>query len=1143
MDSAKIAATNFPLVETARKIDIARGLSEPERCPKCRQSRRQEIRSDGAIFAEPPKQFDNSVRCWGKYGLAYVKRKPLARIPVPDESVSVDLPLLYLENPGEIQTQRDLDIAEKFSRIAPAAEALVRNLEDPNGTRVSVLIGPTGTGKSTWAPYRLLKSKIGDHGRICVTQPRLVTLRKQKGRNHKGLENDSTTPGYIARELLRTTGVGAGHEIGFQYSGEYDQQDRYTKLLYVTDGTLINWLQDGRIGQFDVVFVDEAHEQSSNMEQIFALLKYRLPLYPRLRVVIASATADVDRFRDYFGNGDKDTVFLAAPDSETCTTLHLIHDRSLEDWQTEFVGLSALCKVTDPSALRKMLPEVLIQLVNKIRTDPSFTRLGTTQGDILIFVPTVGLANSISDKLKNENENLNNIVVCHAQCTESELKSFKESEQLASDAEKNDSSTKPARIILATNYAETSVTLANVRYVIDSGLILQPDWDPETASSRFDVKWHSKAGCTQRKGRVGRTQAGEYFRLFSQVAFAEFPDHTPPDLTRQPLDSFLLSVKAAGIEHLQSFKWLSRQSASKGESPNEFNRAVASISKRDALDANGDITQRGIELGQLRTPRVELAACLALADRFACAFEVATMIAFVGQRRSPFVQSEDGLLGFSKWRTGCFDDLEFYFRLFYHWWNTPVNKRDQWAKNEGLSSEYFQDVLKQRDASLASLQRKDSKKNQRNLDLARLYRVRLIIAKCVLEWAYILDTDSPSSFDPVSANCPCRLPIRIDRDSACLSKPGLEAFVCLERISRGNKLFARHIVCVEKDHLQKIESASLPGVALLFSELNAGSKRSAEQTRDAICQLPPRPTQNQFCVGDMPDTLRFVRSISSEEVRVVLAECAKTGFPVLVSGVKGFLEAGDIFRAIIEDNSAEAAKASHTQIRNSYRDLIGKSFSGTVLNKATYKGLVNKLWVRLEPGVDALLHKQDMHVGAWGLLQNPAVGQRLEVSLKSASPSGDLYLETLEYAKRSEDAFELGQRHKGFIKEVAVQWIKGGYDLTSSTSISQVKVEITPGRVGLLELNDKIVRNLQFWRVGEPIDIVVADTNETPALNLAKTEMICKRGQAFKGKVTGIDTANGRVNGAFVKSKSELIGYLPASLFPSEVDCEPIRCG
>jgi hypothetical protein len=138
----KDCGTDYYFSQTSLELDVARGLSEPERCPKCRALNARFIRSAGAAYWSAPIENDDAKKCWGQYGLGRLIRNRRAAQEISYQGVPVD------------------DPPEKFRVIAPAADALVKNLEDPNGTQVSILVGPTGTGKSTWVPYRLLKSKV-----------------------------------------------------------------------------------------------------------------------------------------------------------------------------------------------------------------------------------------------------------------------------------------------------------------------------------------------------------------------------------------------------------------------------------------------------------------------------------------------------------------------------------------------------------------------------------------------------------------------------------------------------------------------------------------------------------------------------------------------------------------------------------------------------------------------------------------------------------------------------------------------------------------------------------------------------------------------------------------------------------------------
>lgn len=229
----KECGKRFSVTGDTIQADLARGLSEPARCPKCRKSHGRFINSVGAGYFLERRLGVPHPRCAGKYGLGFIEH--------PDPEIQEKS---YELKPTEEQLKR-------FEILDPTVQRLIKNLEDPQGTKVSVLVGPTGTGKSVWAPTQILRSSIGREGRICVTQPRLVTLRTPKGKS-----DTASTPGFVAKSLLGADAVGAGQEVGLLYSGESTMSDRYTRLLYVTDGILIRWIVSGQLGRFRVVMID-----------------------------------------------------------------------------------------------------------------------------------------------------------------------------------------------------------------------------------------------------------------------------------------------------------------------------------------------------------------------------------------------------------------------------------------------------------------------------------------------------------------------------------------------------------------------------------------------------------------------------------------------------------------------------------------------------------------------------------------------------------------------------------------------------------------------------------------------------------------------------------------------------------------------
>ncbi len=167
---------------------------------------------------------------------------------------------------------------------------MLDSLADPE-RRVLIVKAGTGTGKSTYMPYRLLDPpdgcfRLADLGPIIVTEPRVQAT--------VGVAD------FVGRVMSGAGGVGPGYPVGYQVSGDR-QHDPACQLVFVTDGTMINWLREGRLSQIGTVIVDEAHERSTNIDFILGYLKRELPRYPHLRVIVTSATFNADFYQQFFG--------------------------------------------------------------------------------------------------------------------------------------------------------------------------------------------------------------------------------------------------------------------------------------------------------------------------------------------------------------------------------------------------------------------------------------------------------------------------------------------------------------------------------------------------------------------------------------------------------------------------------------------------------------------------------------------------------------------------------------------------------------------------------------------------------------------------------------------------------------------------
>lgn len=862
----------FNFTETALQSDIAHGLSTPLRCPSCRKQNSRGIREAGLSYWPVPLETDFTNRSGEEVGLGKL-----------DHGVA---------SSKKVEYQPDLEVAEKFKILQPAVDELIKNLLDPHGSRVSILVGPTGTGKSVWATSQILRSPIGDEGRILVTQPRKVTLRAPED---KGVEE--TTPGYIATKLLNAPGVGPGHEVGFLYKGESTQHDRYTRLLFVTDGLLIKWILSGEIGRYSVIMIDEAHEQSANMELIFSLLRYKLPLYPRLQVVIMSATVDAQKFQAYFQNfgcGSPKTVPIFKPENEV--TREIIHDRWPGDDGT-FDGL----KIPDfelPS-LPKHLPGAIAKIVKAIRKQEGFSKLKKPYGDILVFVPTRYLVEQTQQSIEALDLKHLDTFPCHAKTSEEEQSALLESEVKAEQAYRNKKETFPQRVIIATNYAETSVTFSNLRYVIDSGYILQPTWNSESCSKEYKSSYHSQAGCTQRKGRVGRQQEGEFFRLYTKEKYENDFRATPlPEIARSNLDMFLLKAAAAGIDDLQKFQWLGfSDTATQKQQEVEKERAITLLRKRGALDDEGDITKNGYQLEKIQTDTIDLALFMDQSDSFACSLEVATFLAFVidGVSTWPFARNDSGLLSYERWRTGCHDDLEFYLRLFHNWQIAKKGSTDQyesWLSKNGFEADKFEGIeTKRNDILKQFIERTHTPPTKRDLDLERLHRVRLVLAQCMPEWVYVSETTEKGGrfFIPYNQDiCPCSKPVAIDRNSACALSDDVTAFICIERINKQKSLFASHIVRIKPEWIEKVGSSGQIALSILLRRTIDGEDKSLSDTCRSRVTVVPKQNINldSYTKGEVKAFILIRSQYDKDDAKTnqntLLVKDVETGLPCLI---------------------------------------------------------------------------------------------------------------------------------------------------------------------------------------------------------------------------------------------------------------------
>ena len=596
------------------------GHSRPERCPECRKIHNRQT---------------------GVMGLAYYDLKPIKGTDTTNIRAGRLGALSHPSREHESYQVESNFNPEKFGVSVDDIKKLFDWLSDPNH-QVAVVVGPTGSGKSTALPYYLISPPEGypedyftRNGQVVITQPRIQATRN--------------IPAFVAKDLFGSS-IGSGFDIGFRYSN-HPYSDWRNRLVYLTDGTLINWIVNGQISKLSLIMIDEAHERSLNIDLILGLLKKLLPRYPHLKLIIASATIDSDLFINYFGPEQTGIVKFKGERKHNVQEYYADENEKLT-----YEEMPKLRKTISSTLAHKVL--FLLEAMSSGEKE---------EGDILGFLQGVRQIDDAVSEIKkgiNKNSKLVGLVDVYPLYT-----TLPQPEQDKALKPKPDPDRR--RVVITTNVAETSLTVEGIVYVVDSGLINESQWDSDAETKQVIPVLHSKAGCIQRWGRAGRIRDGEAYCLYTRNQFEElFPDYTIPQIQRSPLEQIVLTAKAAGIDDIAKFGWIQKPP------DKELERAPEILKRMGALDKDGDLTEHGLEL-QAFAEEPKLANLMTYADRFACSIEMATLI--------PMIKA-GGLRHFLKWnnnwdadtkqkvlsihkalKAGCQDDIELCLKIYAAW--------------------------------------------------------------------------------------------------------------------------------------------------------------------------------------------------------------------------------------------------------------------------------------------------------------------------------------------------------------------------------------------------------------------------------------------------------------------------------------------
>lgn len=369
--------------------------------------------------------------------------------------------------------------------------------------QVIIVCGETGSGKSTQLPKICLEAGLGIHGKIGHTQPRRIAARSVAAR--------------VAEELKTPLGQQVGYKVRFQ-----DQSSDKTLIKLMTDGILLAETQTDRfLDQYDAIIIDEAHERSLNIDFLLGFLKSLLPKRPNLKLIITSATIDAARFSQHFSTDDAPAPIIEV--SGRSYPVDILY-RSLEE---------------DPEQDKDYFDGI---------NDAVVELLSEESGDILVFLPTEKDIRTAAKKLRGLDYLKRSSIATEILPLYARLSVAEQNKIFKPNATR--------RIVLATNVAESSLTVPRIKYVIDSGLARISRYAPRSKIQRLPIEKISQASANQRAGRCGRLGPGVCVRLFSEEDFLARNEFTTPEIKRTNLASVILQAKAMHFGDVDRIQFL-----------------------------------------------------------------------------------------------------------------------------------------------------------------------------------------------------------------------------------------------------------------------------------------------------------------------------------------------------------------------------------------------------------------------------------------------------------------------------------------------------------------------------------------------------------------------------------------------------------
>lgn len=519
----------------------------------------------------------------------------------------------------ELKKQQTLNINyPEHLPVSQQAQLIKKSIQE---NQVVIVAGETGSGKTTQLPKVCLEAGLGRKGLIGHTQPRRLAAR--------------TVANRIAEEIQVELGSTIGYQVRFT-----DQVSDNTLVKVMTDGILLAEIKhDKYLYKYDALIIDEAHERSLNIDFLLGYLKRLLIHRPELKLIITSATIDVERFSNFFNQAP---IFSVSGRSFPVD----VHYRPAYE-EDEF---------------SQSLSDQISLIINEIIDEESSRRWQI--GDVLVFLPGEREIREISRELEKQVKEQAwrdiEILPLYARLTNK-------------DQNRVFAAHKGRRIILSTNVAETSITVPGIRYVIDPGTVRMSRYSYRSKIQRLPIEAISQASANQRMGRCGRVAEGICYRLYSEEDFISRSEFTDPEILRTNLAAVILKMLDSGLGKVNEFEFID---APDGKLWNDGYKLLQEL---EALDQHNKLTPQGLQVASIPCdPR--LGKMLLTAVEKNCLAEVLVIVSALSiqdPRERPAEKQQAADQAHSQ-----FKDVDSDFISFLRLWHEYELQRDELSTNQ-----------------------------------------------------------------------------------------------------------------------------------------------------------------------------------------------------------------------------------------------------------------------------------------------------------------------------------------------------------------------------------------------------------------------------------------------------------------------------